>query len=125
MATPEFFHSYEIYSKDEMDLMVRLFKRFYYRTIEKRYGYLKPCQDRVEISGKMLSFEMELNPRVLVLCGLITSFNEDVMIDWISFIKILSIFLLNKPLLHQRFMILLKFLKIKKDLNVLNQADYF
>ena len=74
IQSKELFSRYEIYEDEEMQLMVRLFKRFFYRTIEKKYGYIKPCDDKVEISGKLLCAELELNPRVLRMFGLITSY---------------------------------------------------
>ena len=74
IQSKELFSRYEIYDDEEMQLMVRLYKRFFYRTIEKKYGYIKPCDDKVEISGKLLCAELELNPRVLRMFGLITSY---------------------------------------------------
>lgn len=53
---------------------MRVFKRFYFNTVEKKYGYLKNVKEEVEISGRGLCSELELNPKVLPLFGLITSF---------------------------------------------------
>lgn len=41
IQSPEIFRYYEIEDEEEQQLAVRLFKRFYFRTIEKKYGYLK------------------------------------------------------------------------------------
>ena len=79
--------------------MSRLFKRFFYRTIEKKYGYIKPCDDKVEISRKLLCAELELNPRVLRMFGLITSYQGDAMVDWITYLKVMALFLLLKPMM--------------------------
>ena len=53
---------------------MRVFKRFYFSTIERKYGYLKPVKDRVEISGRALCSELELNPKILPLFSIITTF---------------------------------------------------
>lgn len=39
IATDDLFRQYEIEDKQEQQLMVRLFKRFYFSTIERKYGY--------------------------------------------------------------------------------------
>ena len=51
--------------------MVRLFKRFFYSTIERKYGYMKSGhkEDKVEVSGRLLCSELEINPKVLPLIG--------------------------------------------------------
>ena len=41
IQSSDIFRSYEIIDLEEQQLVVRLFKRFYFRTIEKKYGYLK------------------------------------------------------------------------------------
>lgn len=104
--------------------MVRLFKRFYFSTIEHKYGYLKMVHDKVEISGRMLCSELELNPKVLPLCGVMTVFSEDAMIHWHSFLKILSLFLLQNDVLDFRFEFILKFLKLQNNIEDLERADY-
>lgn len=55
--------------------MVRVFKRLFYNTITKKYGYLKYVkEEKIEVSGRALCSELELNPKVLLLVGVITSF---------------------------------------------------
>ena len=67
--------------------MVRLFKRFYFQTVKQRYGYLKAnTKDKIEISGRLLCSELELNPKVLPLSGIITTFGGDAMVNWLSFL---------------------------------------
>ena len=105
--------------------MVRLFKRFYYSTILKRYGYMKNnIQDKVEISGRALCSELELNPKVLVLSGVITAFSEDATINWLAFLKIMCLFLLQKELLEHRFEFILRFLKLSDNVSDLERGDY-
>ena len=41
ITTDEFFKAYEINDSDEQQLLMRLFKRLYYKTIERRYGSVK------------------------------------------------------------------------------------
>ena len=79
--------------------MIRLFKRFFFATIERKYGYLKANanQDKIEISGRIFMGELELNPKVLRLSGVITTFSEDAYLNWLAFLKIMALFLLRKP----------------------------
>lgn len=74
------FRKYDIVEADEQRLMIRLFKRLYFSTIERKFGYYKVVQDKVEVSGRMLCSELEINPKVLPLCGVMTVFSEDAMI---------------------------------------------
>ena len=91
-----------------------MFKRFFFRTIENKYGYLKSnAMDKIEISGHLLCDELELNPKVLHFSGIITTFGEDAMVLWTTFLKIVSIFLLRKEVLHLRLEFLISFLNIK------------
>ena len=93
-----------------------MFKRFFFRTIENKYGYLKSnALDKVEISGYLLCDELELNPKVLHLSGIITTFGDDAMVLWTTFLKIISIFLLRKEVLHLRLEFLISFLNIKSQ----------
>ena len=105
--------------------MLRLFKRFFFNTIEKKYGYMKVVPDeKVEISGRSLCSELEINPKVLPLSGVITVFSEDAMISWLSFLKIMSLFLLQKELVEERFEFILRFLHLKDNHEDLEKADY-
>ena len=74
------FRKYDIVEADEQRLMIRLFKRLYFSTSERKFGYYKVVQDKVEVSGRMLCSELEINPKVLPLCGVMTVFSEDAMI---------------------------------------------
>ena len=118
------FRHYEIEDIEEQQLMVRLFKRFYFRTIEKKYGYLKQANDPPEISGSVLCSELEINPRVLRLCGVVTTLADDTTISWTVFLKILSMFLLRRDVLQMRLEMIVKFLGIKNDQSVLARPDY-
>ena len=93
-------------------------------TVERKHGYINVNESKVEISGKLLCKELELNPRNLRLFGVISSFSEDAMIDWITFLRILSIFLLRRDVLQERLEFVFKLLKLKDDMSVLGQADY-
>ena len=104
--------------------MIRLFKRFYFNTIENKYGYLKNVQDKVEISGRALRSELEINPKILPLSGAITVFSEDAMINWLSFLKIMCLFLLQKDLLETRFEFIIKFLNLTDNHTDLDKNDY-
>ena len=104
--------------------MIRLFKRFYFNTIENKYGYLKNVQDKVEISGRALCSELEINPKILPLSGAITVFSEDAMINWLSFLKIMCLFLLQKDLLETRFEFIIKFLNLTDNHTDLDKNDY-
>lgn len=104
--------------------MIRLFKRFYFSTIQNKYGYLKNVQDKVEISGRALCSELEINPKILPLSGVITVFSEDAMLNWHSFLKIMCIFLLQKELLEIRLEFILKFLNLTENHQDLNRNDY-
>ena len=102
---------------------MRLFKRFFYSTVLQKYGYMKNVQDKVEISGRMLCAELELNPKVLPLSGVITVFSEDAMLSWLAFLKIMCLFLLQKDVLEYRLEFLLRFLKLTRPED-LERADY-
>ena len=103
---------------------MRLFKRFYLRTIEKKYGYLKQANDAPEISGSVLCSELEINPRVLRLCGVVTTLADETTISWTIFLRILSMFLLRKDVIHLRLEMIIRFLNIKDDKLTLQRADY-
>ena len=94
ITTDSLFKQFEIEDEQEQALMIRLFKRFYFSTIQTKYGYLKNVKDKVEISGRALCGELELNPKILPLSGVITVFSEDAMLNWLAFLKIMCIFLL-------------------------------
>ena len=77
--------------------MVRLFKRFFFATIQRKYGYLKAnSKDKIEISGRLFMGELELNPKVLRLSGVITTFSDDCYLSWPAYLRIISLFLLRK-----------------------------
>lgn len=64
--------------------MIRLFKRFYFRTIEAKFGYLKAKADEpAEISAQIFCKELELNPKILPLFGVITTFASDSLLSWV------------------------------------------
>lgn len=114
ITSPEIFRHYEIYENKEQQLIIRLFKRFFLRTIEKKYGHLKSnATDKIEISGHSLCQELELNPKVIHFCGVITTFGEDAMVNWVTFLKIISIFLLRKDVVHLRLEFLICFFNLK------------
>ena len=69
--------------------------------------------DKVEISGHLLCDELELNPKVLHFAGVITTFGEDAMVNWITFVKMIAIFLLRKNIVALRLEFLMSFLNIK------------
>lgn len=81
-------------------------------------------KEAVEISGRALCSELELNPKVLTLFGLITAFQDDAMVTWLCFLQIISIFLLRKDILQVRFQVILKFLNLGDDPELLDKADY-
>ena len=56
------------------------------------------AQDKIEISGRLFMGELELNPKVLRLSGVITTFSEDCYLSWPAFLRITALFLLNKEL---------------------------
>ena len=77
-------------------------------TLEQKFGYRKKVKDtEVEISGQILCRELELNPNILKLCGLT---KDDPMITWNFFLKIMTLFLLQKDMLDLRFEFILQFL---------------
>ena len=103
---------------------MRLFKRFYLRTIERKYGYLKQAKDPSEVSGSVLCSELEINPRVLRLCGVVTTLADETTISWTVFLRILSMFLLRKDVIHLRLEMIVRFLNIKGDRSAFERADY-
>lgn len=103
---------------------MRLFKRFYLRTIERKYGYLKQANDPPEVSGSVLCSELEINPRVLRLCGVVTTLADETTISWTVFLRILSMFLLRKDVIHLRLEMIVRFLNIKGDRSAFERADY-
>ena len=55
VTTDDFFRVYEIDEPEEQKLMVRFFKRFFHKTISRKYGYLKATvTDQAEISAVVL-----------------------------------------------------------------------
>jgi hypothetical protein len=110
-----FWRTYDIMDDEERKLIIRFYKRFYYKTIEKKYGYLKShATDKAEISGRILCTELELNPKVLSCFDVITTYNYggDAMVSWIPFIKIIAIFVLKKEAFEMRIDFLFKFLNV-------------
>ena len=107
---------------------MRLFKRFYYRTIEKKYGYLKKnisvSSDPPEILGIELYSEMQINPKILSLTGVHIAFQDDAKIRWMDFVMIITVFLFRKPLMEVRYKTLFNMLGLKNDYKVLEFDDY-
>ena len=82
-------------------------------------------EDKVEVSGRTLCSELEINPKILPLSGVIAVFSQDATLNWISFLKIMCLFLLQKPLIGHRFEFILRFLKVtSSNGEVLERADY-
>lgn len=97
MREDVFFHAYEINHKEEQELIVRLYKRFFYRSVIRKYGYLKAsAKETPQICAVLLCQELEINPKLLPFFGIITTFRTDTMINWIQFVQILTVFLLRK-----------------------------
>jgi hypothetical protein len=77
--TDDLFRVYEINDYDEQQLLARLYKRFFFRTVEAKYGYLKVTgEESAEINGSIFCKELELNPKILKLFGVITTFGKDI-----------------------------------------------
>ena len=72
----------------------------------------------------MLCNELELNPKVLHLCGIMTVFSDDAMILWKDFLKLMAIFLLQKDVLELRFEFILRFFKFTNNYTDLERNDY-
>lgn len=107
ITSDEFFKVYEISDLSEQQLLVRLFKRFFHKSITKKYGYLKSkCTDFAEISSKIFCEELEMNPKLLTFFGVITAFDIDTKLQWQQFVKILAIFLLRKNVRTFRIQVL-------------------
>ena len=103
--------------------MIRLFKRFFFTTIKRKYGYLKSAaKDTVEISGRALCSELELNPKVLRLSGVITTFADDAMLTWLDFLRLMCLFLLRKDVLQTRFEFILRFLHLTSTDELMNKT---
>jgi hypothetical protein len=81
-------------------------------------------EEKIEVSGRALCSELELNPKVLPLVGVITSFHDDAMVNWLSFLQIISLFLLRKDLLALRFKFILKFLNLTDNPEALDKSDH-
>lgn len=64
---------------------MRLFKRLYYKTIERRYGSVKSYvgTERPDINLSVLSEQLEINPRLVMVFGVITSFKNEGMVQWV------------------------------------------
>lgn len=107
---------------------MRLFKRFFYRSIEKKYGYLKKnisvSTDPPEILGIELYSEMQINPKILSLAGVHIAFQDDAKIRWIDFVRVIAVFLFRKPLMEVRYQTLFNLLGLKSDYKVLEYDDY-
>lgn len=125
IATDALFRQFEIEDPQEQQLMVRLFKRFFFATIEKKYGYLKPnaIKEKVEISGVIFCKELELNPKVLRLSGVITTFSGDAALNWLGFLRLMCLFLLRKDLRRMRFEFILRFLHLMQASDLV-RSDY-
>ena len=115
ITTDEFFKAYEINDSDEQQLLIRLFKRLYYKTIERRYGSVKSYvgTERPDINLSVLSEQLEINPRLVMVFGVITSFKNEGMVPWVLFVQIMATFLLRKNMRLGRIGFMVKFLRIK------------
>lgn len=67
--------------------------------------------------------ELELNPRVLCLSGVITTFSEDCYLNWPAFLRIISLFLLRKEVRETRIQFILRWLHLTSA-EQLDQFDY-
>jgi hypothetical protein len=91
--------------------MVRLFKRFYFKTIELKYGYMKAsANDLPEISSHLFCQELDLNPNILKLFGVNNVFKKDVSLTYVIFLQLMAIFYLRKSVIPLRLDFLLKIL---------------
>ena len=115
ITTDALFRKFQIDDPEEQQLLLRLYKRFYFITVQKKYGYLKNVKDKVQISGRALCGELELNPKVLRLSGMITTFSQDVLLNWLEFLRIMCLFLLRKDLIEMRFEFILRFLHLTQQ----------
>jgi hypothetical protein len=116
IVTDDFFRAYEVYDCDEKQLLIRLFKRFFFRTVEARYGYLKAkSEEPPEISAKIFCKELELNPKILNLFGVITTFAQDSLLSWVQYLHIMSVFYLQRELVNVRTDFLLRLLSLRQD----------
>ena len=79
--------------------------------------------DPPEISGSVLRSELEMNPKILRLAGVFTTFGDDGLISWIDFVRIIVMFLLRKEVLYLRYEVILNFLHLK-DHKPLEYDDY-
>jgi hypothetical protein len=86
---------------------------------------LKPVTDSPYISGKFICAELELNPRILRMVGIMTTFNGDALVDWPTYLHLFTLFLLKKPYLHARLEFMFKILNIKDEIGCLTQGDFF
>lgn len=85
---------------------------------------MKTIKDKAEVSGRLLCSELELNPKVLPLFGVLTVFNGDAMISWHTFLKIMTLFLLEKEVPDIRFEFILRFLKFITNHEDLDRVHY-
>ena len=122
------FEKYQIYDPEEQQLILRLFKRFYYGGVIKKYGHFKKQitlqSDPPEISARALCNELELNPKILRLAGIFPTFGSDAQVNWTNFVTILAMFLLRKEVLDLRYQLILNFLQLKDSWKPLMRRDY-
>ena len=64
-----------------------------------------------------------MNPKVLMLSGVITTFSEDCFLNWVAFLKITSLFLLRKELRSMRLEFIIRWLHLT-TVEQLEQQDY-
>lgn len=84
-------------SEDEQQLLIRLFKRFFFKTIELKYGYLKSAsEDLAEISSRLFCKELDLNPNILKLFGVMNTFKKDQGLSFVVYLQLMAIFYLKK-----------------------------
>ena len=64
--------------------MVRFFKRFFHKTISRKYGQLKgSVSDPPEISAVLLCQELDINIKCLKFFGVFSTFTEDTTVTWV------------------------------------------
>ena len=106
---------YGVNSYEEQIFVYELFKRFFAKSVELKYGYLKPtCTDEPFVNPALLNTELGIKPFATRLFE-----NSVHQISWSGFVQLLSFVILRKNLASHKFANITKLIQVQrpKDLD--------
>ena len=105
---------YDVNSYEEQIFVYELFKRFFAKSVELKYGYLKPnCTDEPFVNPGLINSELGIKPFATRLFE-----NELHQISWKDYLQLMSFVILRKNLASLKFASITKLLQVQRPKNL-------